>query len=179
MDSDYTPKNGRFIHSQFFKITVILALVLAIAGIYRITHRPGGMTARVTCAGNMSQIGLALRLWSDRHNGYFPWQVSTNQGGTMELCARNSQGFDTNTAVHLRVLSGELSSPLIMLCPKDRHKKAAADWSSLGPQNVTYQLRTVGTNVSSIQPEEVLLRCPIDGNILRLDWAVTAPGQQP
>ncbi|SPE50259.1 hypothetical protein SBV1_1080022 [Verrucomicrobia bacterium] len=74
--------------------------------------------------------------------------------------------------MHFRVMSNELNTPLLLVCPKDKHKKAAADFDNLQSSNVSYRLRT-GTNVNWENPTEVLAVCPVDGNVLYCDGSVT------
>ena len=143
-----------------------LALVVAVAFAYDLfTHRPADYSEseRATCQAQVTDaISLALRTWAMDHHGQYPFNVSTNEGGTRELCARGSDGFDRNAWLHFRVVSNELSSPAFLVCPKDRKHKPARDFQSLGPENVTYRLRT-GPNLTEDNTKEVLVVCPLDG----------------
>jgi hypothetical protein len=96
------------------------------------------------------------------HHDQFPFNVSTNEGGTRELCARGGDAFDSNAWMHFRVASNELSAPAFLVCPKDRKRKPARDFQSFGPKNVTYRLRS-GPNVTQDNPNEVLVVCPLHG----------------
>jgi hypothetical protein len=127
---------------------------------------------------NLKQIGLAFKTWALDHQDRFPFSQSTNDGGTMELCARGGDGFDSNAALHFQVMSNELSTPLILRCPKDRTTKPARNFSSLRAENVTYRMRS-GTNVTEAHPEEALVKCPIHGNILHCDGKVTEVTAEP
>ena len=90
----------------------------------------------------------------------------------MELRAIGPDGFDTNSFMHFRVLSnyGLVASRLV--CPGDIARSAATSFGGLGPENVSYRLRTVDT-VKETNPQEVLAVCPIDGNTLYCDGSVT------
>ena len=101
----------------------------------------------------------------------FPFNVSTNAGGTLEFCAKGSDGFDRNAARHFQVMSNELGTPKILVCPQDKARKPSADFANFQAGNVTYQLRS-GTNLSEATPREVLIMCPVDGNILYCDGTV-------
>jgi hypothetical protein len=101
----------------------------------------------------------------------FPFNVSTNKGGTLEFCARGDSGFDLNSYRHFQVMSTELSTPMILFCPADTSRKPAAIFLSLRADNVTYQLRS-GTNVNGAHPQDVLARCPIHGHELLCDGSV-------
>jgi hypothetical protein len=125
----------------------------------------------ITCVNNLKQIGLAFRLWEGDHGDQYPFNVSTNAGGTLEFCVVGKDGFDRNTFLHFQVMSNELSTPKLLICPQDRSKKAATNWTSLGPENITYRLRS-GRNVSEANPRAILAVCPVDGNVLYTDGTV-------
>ena len=131
-----------------------------------------------TCANNLKQIGLALRTWGIDHDGDFPFNASTNRGGTKELCSVSSDGFDRNAFVHFMAMSNELALPKILLCPADSSKHPADDFKSLRADNVTYQLRS-GTDINETHPGEIVLRCPIHGDVVHCDGnEVTSTTQQ-
>lgn len=115
----------------------------------------------VKCVGQMRQIGLAFRIWGVDHNDAFPFNVSTNQGGTKELCAADAAGFDKNAWIHFMSCSNELGKTSVLLCPQDTSKHAAADFASLNAANVTYRLRT-GSELND-NTSEILAECPIHG----------------
>jgi hypothetical protein len=153
---------------------VLIVLALALAGCFFVC-RPSDWrsSSRLGCVNNLKQIGLAFRTWAIDNDGQFPFNVSTNAGGTMELCARGADGFDTNAALHFQVMSNELSTPRILVCPKDSSKRPAAGFPSLQASNVTYRVRS-GTNLNQSNPTAVLVVCPFDGNTVLCDGSVTA-----
>ena len=126
---------------------------------------------RINCANNMKQVGLAFRVWAIDNEDSFPFNVSTNKGGTLELCLPGNDGFDRNAAFHFQVMSNELSTPKILVCPSDDRKTAALNFGSLQPANVSYQVCS-GTNVSDVNPQQVLAVCPIHNNVLLCDGSV-------
>ena len=128
-------------------------------------------TKSIVCINNMKQIGVAFKVWALDHNDQFPFNVSTNAGGTMEFCRLNSQGFDQNAAVHFAVLSNELSMTMVLICPAETNLQAAVNFTTLLPSNVSYQVRS-GTNVSDANPQQILAICPIHGHVLRCDGSV-------
>jgi hypothetical protein len=127
----------------------------------------------MVCANNLKQIGLAFRTWAIDNDGPFPFNVSTNKDGTMEFCAVDSEGFDTNAALHFQVMSNELSTPRILVCPKDPSREPAPGFASLRANNVSYLVHS-GTNLNESNPTAVLAFCPFDGNTLHCDGSVTA-----
>ena len=123
------------------------------------------------CVNNLRQIGLAFRVFAIDNGGRFPFNLSTKSGGTLELCQRGSDGFDSNAAIHFQLASNELSTPRLLVCPKDHSRKPAATFSLLTAVNVTYRLRT-GTNITEGGPRQLLADCPIDGNKLYSDGSL-------
>jgi hypothetical protein len=128
-------------------------------------------TYRSDCENNLQQTGLSFKVWSLEHGDRFPFNVSTNSGGTLELCRPGPDGFDNNAIAHFLAVSKELSTPNFLVCPKDHSKHAASSFEDIGPNNITYQLRT-GTNINGENPQEVLVVCPVDGNTLYCDGNV-------
>ena len=130
-----------------------------------------GKAGTVSCVNNLKQVGLAAKVWSLDHNDEYPFNVSTNKGGTLELCDRDRDGFEKDPTVHFQVLSNELSTPKILVCPADPLAQVAQTFGSLERNNISYRLRT-GTNVTEVSPQEILVVCPLHGNILRSDGSV-------
>lgn len=126
----------------------------------------------IACVNNLKQVGIGFRLWATDHDGKYPFQVSTNQGGSMELCQRNAyDGYDENTAAHFQALLEEIGSPKVLVCPADSKHKIAAQGAELRAENVSYEIRTA-PEVSEENPGEILLYCPIHRNAAFADGSV-------
>jgi len=132
----------------------------------------GKKIQHINCVNNLVQVGFALKIWSGDNGGNFPFNTSTNAGGTLELCATDKEGFDINTCLFLQVMSNELLTTKLLICPLDHSKKWASDWANLTASNITYRFRS-GYKVSPTNPREILAVCPIDGNILYCDGTVS------
>ena len=152
-------------------VSVLVTLVILPAMLLPALSRAKGKAQRISCANNMKQIGLSFRTWAIDNNDSFPFNVSTNKGGTLELCLPGSDGFDRNAAFHFRVMSNELSTPKILVCPADAKKQPALNFESLQPANVSYQVFS-GTNISDVNPNQVLAVCLIHNNVLLCDGSV-------
>lgn len=129
---------------------------------------------RLDCSRNLRAIAAAFRFWSMDHDDKFPFNFSSNWGGTMELSSRGDDGFERNAAIHFRAIAtaraiaGELSSPKVFVCPADTSKHAATNFQTLQDMNVSYRLRS-GSNVKDTRPNEILAECPIHGTVALCD----------
>lgn len=127
---------------------------------------------RINCVNNLKQIGIAARTWALDNADKYPCNVATNAGGVMEVCAIGPDGFENNPAPTFQVMSNELSTPLILVCPHDKSRIAATNFPSLTISNITYRLRS-GPQISDTNPTNMLGICPICGNVLLCDGSVT------
>ncbi len=125
----------------------------------------------INSTNNLKIIGLAFQIWAGDNNDQFPFNVSQAQGGTLELCDPDSNGFEKNPAPIFMVISNELEDTKFLVCPNDKTKKVAANFASLTANNISYQLRT-GTNVNANNPMEILAVDPINGIVLYCDGRV-------
>jgi len=126
---------------------------------------------QINCVNNMKQIGIGLRVWALDNNDQFPFNVSTNAGGTLELSSAGPDGFDPNGPLHLMTLSNELGSTAIMVCPADTSKHPAVDFQHLRTANVSYYILS-GTNITDTMPQYIVAICPIHHNALLVDGSV-------
>jgi hypothetical protein len=146
---------------------IFLAVGILIGGKLLLAKRPSGYHRRdLNCHGNLKQIGLAFKTWALDHHGQYPFNLSTNAGGTLEFCDRDGDGFDRNSFAHFRVMSNELSEPSLLVCPNDPTRKPATDFEHLRPENISYRIRS-GTNVNDYRINEVLAVCLVDSNLVR------------
>jgi prepilin-type processing-associated H-X9-DG protein len=97
----------------------------------------------------MKQIGLSFRSWAIDNNDHFPMQVSVTNGGTMELAASGA------VFPHFQVLSNELSTPRVLLCPEDKNRSWATNFTSdLIDKKLSYFL-----NMNSVPTDGTSLLC--------------------
>jgi hypothetical protein len=155
-------------------LNLVVSLALG-AAMLPVAAKAKARASSIACANHLKQVGLAFNVWAMEHGDDYPFNVSTNRGGSRELCAPGEDGFDGNAASHLRVLSNELGSPGILLCPTDAKKAAAPDFSRLQLTQISYRIRT-GTNVNGMNPQEILAVCPIHGHSLHCDGSVQTAG---
>jgi type II secretory pathway pseudopilin PulG len=99
-------------------VILVLAL-LAIPAMARLQPK----ASRIKCVHNLRHVGLALRIFSTDNNGAWPWQVSTNDGGSKEFLQNPSLAWR-----HFHAMSNELSTPQIARCPNDLTGTQPARW---------------------------------------------------
>jgi hypothetical protein len=113
-------KQHAFTRTDLLALTGACALLAAIAYSSLASVRPASNSA--LCVSNLRETGQAIRAWAtDRHNR-FPWQTPSPAGGTM----------DVGTWRSFQVLSNEVSSPRVFVCPSDGRMPATDFGSSLG-----------------------------------------------
>jgi prepilin-type processing-associated H-X9-DG protein len=114
-------------------LIVVGVLIVAAAIVLPDIARQRARSSHVNCANNLKQVALAFRVWALDKNDHLPMQVSTNEGGTMELIT------GPNAFMHFVVMSNELSSPRILLCPNDQQRTAATNFlDGVSNSNISY-----------------------------------------
>jgi prepilin-type processing-associated H-X9-DG protein len=101
----------------FVLFLVLLFLLLALPAVNSPKSVP------ISCISNLKQIDIAYRLWEGDNNNKYPMLVSVTNGGAMELVATG------NVAACFQVMSNELSTPKILLCPEDPRRVWATNFS--------------------------------------------------
>jgi prepilin-type processing-associated H-X9-DG protein len=86
----------------------------------------------ICCNCNLKQVGLAFRTWALDHRDFYPMAISNAAGGTLEDCLTG------NTFRHFLVMSNELVTPKVLVCPNDSRQPATDFASGFGNRNVSY-----------------------------------------
>jgi hypothetical protein len=85
---------------------------------------------RAVCANNLFRIGSAFRAWATDHGDVYPWLLPAASGGSK---------YFSQTWGHFQVVSAELRSPAILVCPADsfRASRAASNFNGNQTGSVT------------------------------------------
>jgi len=77
--------NGRFKALTLIEVIVVIAvMVLFIELVLQALGRAKARGSRISCATWLKQVGLAARIFANDNDDRFPWQTSTNRGGSRE-----------------------------------------------------------------------------------------------
>jgi type II secretory pathway pseudopilin PulG len=102
---------------------------------------------RKACVNNLKQICLAYRIWEGDNGDKFPQQVSSKLGGAMEAAARG------NVTAIFQVMSNELSTPKILICPADTNRFSADNFADFDNSHISY---FAGLDASDGEPQMLL-----------------------
>jgi type II secretory pathway pseudopilin PulG len=117
----------------FVEILVIVATLAVLAALLLPALAASKKkTKRINCTNNLKQCCLAFKVWPRYQSDEYPMEVSTDRGGTKEF----TNGADVFR--HFQVMSNELSTPKILVCPADSERSAAVNFRQFNNQNVSY-----------------------------------------
>jgi prepilin-type processing-associated H-X9-DG protein len=122
-------------------VTVLLVLFVFIPAV----RRAGPDRA---CSNNLKIIGLSFRTWALDSTDWFPTEAPVASGGAKERAEKGEAFFA------FVVMSNELSTPNVLVCPSDKRRLAATSFSKLNSNtNISY---FVGLDAKDILPQTLL-----------------------
>jgi hypothetical protein len=81
----------------------------------------------------LKQISISFRIWEGDNNDKYPTQLSSAEGGVREL------GATGTVAAVFQVMSNELATPKVLICPADTNGCYADNFCvNFGRTNVSY-----------------------------------------
>jgi competence protein ComGC len=131
------------------EVIVVMAVVLILMAMLLPAGRHPAIALRNQCVNNLKQIGLAYRVWEGDHGNNYPMFVSETNGGSMEFTT------GPNAWRHFQVMSNELSTPKILLCPADNDQRTryATNFANLRNSQISY---FVGIVSNETNPQMIL-----------------------
>ena len=135
------------------ELLVVVAIILIMLAMFSSPHQGGRQKARmVMCMSNLKQVSLTYSLWAGVKSNSFPWEVSTNAGGTMELVANG------NAADHFHPLSKFLRQPESLFCPTDLYSRQRTNsYLGFSNTNLSYFVSLDARIGTSLNPSYLIL----------------------
>jgi prepilin-type processing-associated H-X9-DG protein len=137
-------KDRAFTRIELVAIIAILALLTLI--LLPALAQDSQNSTRRQCVNNLKQVELAFKTWAVDNGDKYPMSVSTKLGGTKEFAK------DGNVFRHFQVMSNELSTPKLLICPSDT-RTFAANFADLHNENISY---FVGLDANDTNPQMFL-----------------------
>jgi hypothetical protein len=114
---------------------VVITLAMVVTLLFPFISHSGvkKRAKRISCVNTLKSVGLGHRLYANDHGDRFPFAVPNAFGGILE------QKNSASAALHFQVLSNELVTPKILVCPADSARTRATSFGNgFSRTNVSY-----------------------------------------
>jgi len=147
MKTQLTTRGGRgFTWVELLVVICVLATVAAL--LLPALAAAKRKSSRINCVSILKEDSIAFKMWAGDNGDKYPMQVSVTNGGAMELAVAG------DVVGIFRVMSNELSTPKILVCPQDTSRHYATNFTTdLNHQTISY---FVGLDAEEKYPQMIV-----------------------
>jgi len=129
------------------EVLVIIAVLVLLVGMLSVDlSKDTKRSRRTVCVNNLRQVGLSFKICAGGSYDRYHFQREATQNGTIEWVVTGE------VWPHFLVMSNELNTPKVLVCPADT-RRPAASWASLSNSNISY---FIGLDAVETLPEMLL-----------------------
>jgi hypothetical protein len=123
---------------------IVASLTILLLGAVVFCSRAKKIAQSINCGNYMSSIGFVARIWSEDNSN--------------------------RLADNFLVMSNELATPKVLICPGDVFRKPANSWTEFTTNNCSYEILQPG--MDAVNLTNAYFRCPIHGHLGFADGTV-------
>src|SRR3954453_5755295 len=115
-------RNPQHVAFTLIELLVVIAIIAILAALLLpALAKAKSKAAQINCVSNLKQIGLGWLQWMHDHEaGALPFRTPVADGGTYYTSVAAGPGTKNTAWWQYMVISNELSSPKVLVCPADK-----------------------------------------------------------